>query len=75
MSKVFNTEFERLESAPGMLDMAVRINVNNGDYEFSVEENGLPTTLPYYQFVGVMQMLITHASERFWRGYPEKEEA
>ena len=73
MSKQFCVEFEKMESKPGTLDLALRIDTETGDYEFIIEESGLPVTVPYYQFVGLMQLLIGHATYRFYNGYPEEE--
>lgn len=75
MSKSFSVEFERLDSGVGILDLALRFNPQDGEYEFVIEENGIPITVPFYQFAGMLQMLITHSGHRFWNGYTDKEES
>jgi hypothetical protein len=72
LSKDLQVQFDSMEAGPGVLDIAMRINVQTQDYEFVFEENGLPVKVPHYQLVGLLQMLIGHATHRFWHGYPEE---
>ena len=72
MGKGFSVEFDSLEAGEGILDLALRTNVNTGQFEFIIEEAGLPITVPYYQFCGLLTMMINHSSQRFFHGYPDK---
>ncbi|WP_433958563.1 hypothetical protein [Cytobacillus horneckiae] len=69
--KQLNVEFESLESKPGTLDVAIRVNVEEGSFEFVIEENGLPTTVPYIHLAGALQLVLNQAAYRYYKGYDE----
>ncbi|MGP9042121.1 hypothetical protein [Cytobacillus kochii] len=69
--KQFNVEFESLESKPGTLDVAIRVNVEEGTFEFILEENGLPTTAPYIHLAGALQLVLNQATHQYYNGCSE----
>jgi hypothetical protein len=69
MSKQLNVEFHQLETGEGIVDIAIRYNVKTGSYNFLIEENGLPTTLPMHVFNGILFNLATEASRGVIDGY------
>lgn len=71
--KQLQVEFENMESKPGTLDVAVRVDMETGDFEFTIEENGLPTTVPYILFAGALQMVLNQAAYRYYKGYEDNE--
>jgi hypothetical protein len=61
MSKTLNVEFHSLASASGVVDIAIRYNTVTGSYNFLIEENGLPTTLPKHVFNGILINLVNES--------------
>lgn len=53
MGKTFTTEFD-MESGEGIVDIAIRTNTKNGQWEFAMEENGVPVTLPQHILFGIL---------------------
>lgn len=72
MNKQLNVEFHELASGTGIVDIAIRYNVKTGSYNFLIEENGLPTTLPMHVFNGILFNLATEASRGMIQGYREE---
>lgn len=54
MSKNLNIEFHELKSSEGMVDIAIRYDTKTGRYNYMMEENGLPVTLPSHVFSGIL---------------------
>lgn len=71
--KALNVEFHSLDSAPGIVDIAIRYDVKTGSYNFLIEENGLPTTLPSHVFNGILFNLATEASRGVIQGFRPEE--
>lgn len=69
MSKSLNVEFHQLETGEGVVDIAIRYNTKTGSYNFLMEENGLPTTLPMHVFNGILFNLATEACRGVIDGY------
>lgn len=69
MTKQLNIEFHSLETGEGIVDIAIRYNVNTGSYNFLIEENGLPVTLPMHVFNGILFNLATEACRGVIDGY------
>ncbi|MMZ46530.1 hypothetical protein D1872_81470 [compost metagenome] len=67
MSKVFTTEFVSMNSGPGIIDIAIRFNNNMGgncgEFEFSLEENGIPVTVPAHILVGILVTMANHITQ------------
>lgn len=71
MAKGLQVEFNHMESGEGVMDVAVRVNVKTGEFEYVMEENGLPTTVPYIVFAGALQMVLNLAAKNFIDGGPD----
>lgn len=69
MSKTLNVEFHQIESGSGIVDLAIRFDTKTGSYNFMVEENGLPTTLPMHIFNGIMFCIMNDACRSVIDGY------
>lgn len=67
MSKSLSVEFDDMESGSGIFDLAIRYDVKKGNYEFCVEENGVPTTMFSHEFVGILKMIESHAINKFFK--------
>lgn len=61
-SKSLNFEFNEMKSGTGIVDMVIRFDSKTGAYEFYVEENGLPTSIPAFMIVGMLTMAASHMS-------------
>jgi len=53
-------EFESIESKPGVLDLAIRYDGNSGSFEYVVEENGIPVSVPAHIVAGVLAIVQAH---------------
>lgn len=40
----------------GQLDITINYDTNTGEYRFRVEENGLPTEVPSYVVIGILEL-------------------
>ncbi|MCM3746536.1 hypothetical protein M3223_04125 [Paenibacillus pasadenensis] len=69
MGKALNVEFHEIEATAGVVDIAIRYDTNTGAYNFLLEENGLPTTLPMHVFNGILINLIQEACRGKIDGY------
>jgi hypothetical protein len=54
-SKEFETEFLNIDSGEGVVDIAIRYDTNTGDYNYCIEESGIPATLPVHVFMGILE--------------------
>lgn len=54
MRKQLNIEFHSMEAGPGVVDIAIRYDTKTGRFNYMLEENGLPTTLPTHIFSGII---------------------
>jgi hypothetical protein len=70
--KTLQVEFDTMVKKPGTLDVAVRVDMETGHFEFVIEENGLPTTVPYILFAGALTMVLNQAAYRFYNGYEDE---
>lgn len=55
--KTFSVEFESLEADEGVVDFAIRYNTKTGEYNYVIEECGVPVTLPAHVFVGILTIV------------------
>lgn len=69
MSKQLIVDFHSLEQGVGMVDIAIRYDVKTGRYNYLIEENGLPVTLPMHVFNGILFSLATEACRGVINGY------
>lgn len=54
MSKALNVEFNSMDADIGVVDIAIRYDTKTGRFNYMMEENGLPTTLPTHVFSGIL---------------------
>lgn len=59
MNKSLNIEFHELEAAEGVVDIGIRYNTKTGNYNYVIEENGLPVTLPAHVFSGILFNILS----------------
>lgn len=69
MRKKLNVEFHELSSETGVIDIAIRFDTKTGQYNFVIEEQGLPTTLPMHVFNGIMFNVQMDACKGYIQGY------
>lgn len=69
MSKQLTVEFHELDQGPGVIDLAIRFDTKTGSYNFMIEENGLPTTLPSHIFNGILFNIQMDACRGVIEGY------
>lgn len=69
MSRALNVEFHEMDSGAGIVDIAIRYDVKTGSYNFLLEENGLPTTVPMHVFTGILFNLASEATRGVIAGY------
>ncbi|WP_199614660.1 hypothetical protein [Paenibacillus alkalitolerans] len=58
MDKKFIAEFDNVDPGEGVLDIAIRLNTKNGDWELYIEENGMPVSVPEHVLVGALGCVI-----------------
>lgn len=61
-SKNLNFDFNHLESGEGIVDMVIRFDSKTGAFEFYVEENGLPTSVPAFMIIGMLNQVATQSA-------------
>lgn len=44
----------------GQLDISIKFDYKTGDYQFSIEEDGLPTQVPSHVVVGILDTVKTN---------------
>lgn len=69
VSKQLSIEFHELAAGEGIVDIAIRFDTKSGSYNFLIEENGLPTTLPMHVFNGIMFNIQMDACRGYIDGY------
>lgn len=69
MGKSLNVEFHELDAGEGVVDIAIRFDTKSGSYNFVLEENGLPTTLPMHVFNGILFNIQMEACKGYIDGY------
>jgi hypothetical protein len=69
MSKQLTVEFHELDQGTGVIDLAIRFDTTTGRYNFMIEENGLPTTLPSHIFNGILFNIQMEACRGVIDGY------
>lgn len=69
MSKELSVEFHSLDTGEGVIDFAIRYDTKTGAYNFLIEENGLPTTLPMHVFNGILFSIASEACRGHIDGY------
>lgn len=67
--KQLNVEFHEISAKAGVVDIAIRYDTNSGQYNFLIEENGIPTTLPMHVFNGILFSVLNEACNGSIDGY------
>ena len=71
--KQLNIEFNSLNAAPGVLDIAIRYDTKTGRYNTVMEENGLPTSTPMHVFNGILTCIILAAAAGVIDGFRRED--